>query len=272
MIMTFLRAVKAGNLDEAVDMLGDNACRCPPQGGWVALLKYELGHEPSLAFLVGHPFDIGRARTTWVADNTPYILPWEVPESTFVDVPLTFEPAGYSPYFLPLHLAYGQDLTVAQFQAALANLRKDDWKAFSLRLRPSLAAGTVPPPPSEQARAAEAKSGQPPAAKNANTKGADLAAELLGKQALYLVPRDCGSVVSPDGKKLPLAQVEAQIPRLRACTLRLRAERRGQFKPWRVSKLKFLDAIVQVDGQQPTTLLTPEDTSIKSAVPNPAWR
>jgi len=266
--MTFLRAVRNANLDEAVEMLGDNACRCPPQGGWVALLKYELGHEPSLAFLVGHRFDIGRARTMWVKDDTPYILPWEVPESTYVDVPLTFDPAVYSPYFVPLHLAYGQDLTVAQFQAALANLRKDDWKAFSLRLRPSLAPGTVPPPAGEQARAEAAKSASLPAGKTAGAKGAELAAGLLGKQALYLVPRDCASVILPDGKKLPLAQVEAQLPRLRSCTLRLRVERRGQFKPWRVSKLKFLDAIAQTDGQPPTTLLTPE--GVNSAAPTPA--
>jgi hypothetical protein len=269
MVMTLLRTLKAGNLEEATDMLGDNACRCPPEGGWVALLKYEHGHEPSLAFLVGHPFDIGRARTMWVKDNTPSILPWEVPESTFVDVPLTFAPASYSPYFLPLHLAYGQTMTIEQFQAALNNLRKDGWKAFSLRLRPSLQAGTVPPPPAEKERSDKAKSDKAPAGNPDGSKGADLARELLGKQALFLVPRDAGSVVSPAGEKLPIAQVEAQLPQLRSCTLRLRVERRGQFKPWRVSKLKFLDAVVQVDGQPPITLLTPEDTSIKNAVPNP---
>jgi hypothetical protein len=262
--MSFLRTVRQGSIAEAAEMFGDNSCRCPPRGGWIALLKYEYGEEPSLAFLVGHPFEVGRARVMHVKDSTPYVLPWEVPESAFVDVPLSFNASSYSPLFLPLKLAYGQDMTLAQFQAALRDLRKDDWKGFSLRLRPSLAAGVVPPPAVlKEQHAPPEKSGEgTPEA----SRAAELAKELFGEQAAqFLTPRDAASVTLPGGASLSAAQVESQLPRLTTCTLRLRMERRSQFKPWRVAKLSFLDAQVQRPGQPPVTLLTPEEAPVRAA-------
>lgn len=263
--MSFLRTIRQGAVAEAAEMFGDNSCRCPPRGGWVALLKYEYGEEPSLAFLVGHQFEIGRARIMPVKDDTPFVLPWEAPESAFVDVPLRFVASSYSPLFLPLKLAYGQDMTLTQFREALQDLRKDDWKGFSLRLRPSIAAGVVPPPPvlaEEQGPAADKTAD----GKAESSRTAELAKELFGAQAAqFLTPRDAASVMLPDGTRLSAGEVESQLPRLRACTLRLRMERRGQFKPWRVAKLSFLDAQVQRPGQPPVTLLTPEEVPVKAA-------
>ncbi|HEY9868900.1 MAG TPA: hypothetical protein V6D08_07020, partial [Candidatus Obscuribacterales bacterium] len=211
--MSFLRTIRQGAVAEAAEMFGDNSCRCPPRGGWIALLKYEYGEEPSLAFLVGHPFEIGRPRIMPVKDNTPYVLPWEVPESAFVDVPLSFDAGSYSPLFLPLKLAYGQDMTLGQFQEALQDLRKDDWKGFSLRLRPSLAAGVVPPPPAvaEHKGPAPDKTGDD---KAEASRTAELAKELFGAQAAqFLTPRDAASVTLPGGGRLSAEQVESRLPR-----------------------------------------------------------
>ena len=247
---TCLRIIKSGDVDEAATMFGDNSCRCPPRGGWASMLKYEWGQDPNLAFLVGHPFTIGSPRVTWIKDDTPYIWPWEAPESAYVDFPLGFAADSYRPYFLPLDMAYGHPMTRAALDAWLDDPKSDDWKGFSSRLRAGLDKGVVPPEPDKQA----SKGGDKPPA-----EGKGLLEELLGPSATrYVIPRDAAPVLTPAGGSQPAEKLAGSLPRLTSVTLRLNVQRLGQLKPWRVAKLKYMDAVVETAGKGPVTLLNPK--------------
>src|SRR3990167_5878243 len=67
--LSFLEVVKQGDIKQAETFFGDNTCHCPPKGGWGSLLKYESGHEPNFAFLVGHPFHAGPPKTRTLKDS-----------------------------------------------------------------------------------------------------------------------------------------------------------------------------------------------------------
>jgi hypothetical protein len=142
----FLAAVKQGNYVKAVRHFGSNACRCPAKGGWVSYLIYKSGQEHNMAFMMGHPFDYGTPVSTQMKNTKQGLLPWQKPEDYAVDVPITFDAKQYMPYFLPLKMAYGQEMTEAEFNDFLKDPDKDAWKGFTLRFRPGLAPGTVAPP------------------------------------------------------------------------------------------------------------------------------
>src|ERR1700722_15510729 len=59
----FLTDIQLGNLTKIVSHFGGNTCRCPARNGWGAFLAYQPGQETNLAFLVKHPFSLGRTET-----------------------------------------------------------------------------------------------------------------------------------------------------------------------------------------------------------------
>lgn len=151
----FLEYIQKGDYKNTVEQFGGNKCRCPKKGGWVTYLVYASAQEPNLAFLMGKPFDIGRATNIPLKNakqTGSFNLPWEIPEDSVIDVPITFDEKRYTPLFLPLDMAYGKDISLDEFNAFLANPDKsknpdkDAWVRFTLRLRPSLAQGTVSRP------------------------------------------------------------------------------------------------------------------------------
>ncbi len=285
--LSFLEAIKQADILQAETFFGDNTCHCPPKGGYGSLLKYESGHEPNLAFLVGHPFQAGKPTIKMLKDSAAYLLPWDAPESTEVAVPLFFNSNQYRPYFLPLKLAYGQTMTVAEFERALQDLRTDSWKGFSLRLRASLQPGTIKstvpaegdgglhqtegdvtarqgPRGAVRSRAylrpeeavSEGSEGRA-AGTDLDWSAADggLIKELLQAQ-MFLVPKDAGRVIQASGQQLSLKQIEAQLPRLASVTVALNLQRRGRFRPWRIATFKLLNAVVLNNKEVPVELKT----------------
>lgn len=145
----FLTAVEKGDFQETVQLFGGNTCRCPKKGGWVSYLVYASAQEPNLGFMMGKPFKYGALTVTPIKkkDNeNGGPLPWQTPEDVVVDLDLTFDESQYMPMFLPLKMAYGIPMSKEEFDAFTKNPDKDCWQAFTLRLRPSLAPGTVARP------------------------------------------------------------------------------------------------------------------------------
>ncbi|MFX5252882.1 hypothetical protein ABTD06_19220, partial [Acinetobacter baumannii] len=63
--------------------------------------------------MLGHPFEAGAPNATPVNNKREALLPWQVPEDFLVDFPIKFDAQSYEPYFLPLKMAYGKDMTQA---------------------------------------------------------------------------------------------------------------------------------------------------------------
>jgi hypothetical protein len=188
------------------------------------------------------------------------ILPWEKAEDTAIDIRLTFEPAKYSPYFLPLPLAYGKKMTRKELLEFLSNPDKDAWKGFTLRLRPGLKPGSILA--DERTIGAESKPEfraledmfAPPADPK---KGAGLERpnvdqklikETLGESSTdFLVPKDAGEVIDDNGKVMPYAEVQKLLPRLDSVVLRLHVVRVGQLDEWTIFHFNFHDAVLTND-------------------------
>jgi hypothetical protein len=143
---TFMTDIQEGRVVHAVKQFGSNVCHCPAKGGWVSYLIYQSGQEHNLAFMLGHPAQLGAPHAAPVATDRPALVPWERPEDYVVDYPVHFEKTIYQPYFLPLPLAYGKNMDLKEFQEFLKDPDKDAWKGFTLRLRPGLAAGVINAP------------------------------------------------------------------------------------------------------------------------------
>jgi len=240
----FLSALRGGRVPEALALFGDKGCNCPPKGGYASYLSYGSGQEPNLSFLIGQQFESLKPKTSRCNDNDPYILPWERPEAIFVDIPLQFDPSRYSPYFLPLPMAFGQPMTADQFQDFLSNPGKSFSKAFSLRLRPTVRPGLVKP---------EKPSPQGPATTDKSQKEM---AELLGPEAMkYLIPKDAGSVTLPSGSKMTVAELESKLPRLKSTILRLKVVRPGQLKAWRIARFHYMSPVLLIDKYKTLELM-----------------
>src|SRR5262249_48829681 len=109
-----------GKAREAESLFADNTCNCPPRGGYGSWLKYESGHEPNLAFLMGHPFITGKPTYKKLEDPQPFSLPWGKPERSEADVALNFSDK-YRPIYLPLPLAFGQSIAEADLNTFLSD-------------------------------------------------------------------------------------------------------------------------------------------------------
>ncbi len=226
----FLDTIKQGEVSSALLFFGDISCSCPPKDGYGAYLKYESGLEPNLAFLVGHDFEAGPQSKTELHEKFRYTFPWEKPVSFSVSVPLRFEPTRYSPVYLPLPMAFGRDLSLAEFQKFIDNPNLDTSRGLTLRLRPSLGPGLI-------------KLNQP--------KSLD---DSRAAENLYIAPADPGQVVTSAGDHIASDQLAKRLPHLQSVILHLKLERRGSLTPWLISHFHLSDAIVQVDGLAPVRL------------------
>lgn len=231
---SFLTKINAGDANGALQMFGDNTCKCPPRGGYESYLNYGM-QEPNLAFLVGRPFTFKSGKTTPVNLAIPYVFPWDKPSTAYVDVDISF-PAK-QPYFLPMAMAYGLPMTEAQFNEFLNEPTKDAWKGFSQRLRSTTSPGVIPSSESIEKTIP---------AKN------DLDNLLSPEMMPFLQAKDAGDVILPDKTKMPDSDVEAKLPRLSSATLRLRVVKSGQLKPWLINKFRLEKATIVENGKAST--------------------
>lgn len=287
--ITFLTDIKSGKLAKTVKHFGGNACRCPAKGGWGSYLIYQSGQEPNLAFLNGHEFEIGKPTSTKMQNTKSYLVPWERPEDSAVDVPISFDPRRYAPVFLPLPMAYGKKMTEAEFDKFLQDPDNDSWKGFTLRFRPSIRPGSIAPPseplPPEAAtefealqknggKKAEGKSGSGSGSSSSDSEDSgaangegkaestgtaestakestdDAIKDALGADAAeYLHPQEAGSVLRADGSTIPWQEIEAKLPRLKNTMLRLHVVRRGQIKDWTIYHFGLMEPVL-VEGDK----------------------
>jgi hypothetical protein len=228
----FLQALQKGDVGAVVNSFGDVTCSCPPKGGYGQYLKYESGLEPNLAFLLGHPFEVGEMSKSQLREQYPYLMPWEKPTSFEVVAPLSFDPQQYSPMLLPLPMAFGKQMNLGQFQQFVDNPDADKSRGLCLRLRPTLEPGFVKTQPLPDLE------GQP----------------LKEDTNVYIFPRDAGQVVTPANDLISRQAVEPHLPRLTSVLLHLKMERRGSHDRWLIARFRFSDAIVRVDHLQAVKL------------------
>jgi hypothetical protein len=238
----FLKSVQKGDVAAAKGFLESRKFRSAPlAGGDDAYFVYESAHEPNLAFLVGHPFDLGKATVTearsdwYVIDGTLYAT---------VSIPLYFTAGRYRPFVLPPHIALGRAMPFAQFMDFVAAPERYP-DEFTLRVRPSIEPGLIRPP-SSGVRMAPPPPGPPGAQPMAPVPmiGSDSAWGTLGRPA----PRDPSPVLLPSGGALSQDQLRTLLPRLGAITLELHLVRRGRLASWGLSWFHFSDAIVVTEG------------------------
>ncbi len=235
----FVESVQKGDLARAKQLLESPRFRSVPLGGDDAYFIYESAHQPNLAFLVGHPFEVGRVSVTtersdwYLIDGTLYAT---------VTFPLRFRAARYQPFVLPPYLAFGRPMTSDQLTSYLD--APDRYPAdFTLRLRPGIEPGLIGAPraPMPQVKAPPPPPGPPGAQPLAAPRTAGFASYPgLG----VAVPRDTGPVLLPSGEALPRQQLEALLPRLDTITLEVYLVRRGRLAAWRVSWLHVPEATV----------------------------
>jgi len=265
----FVRDISHGNLSKIVRNFGGNTCHCPAKGGWGSYLIYPSGQEPNLAFLVGRSFSYGNPTVEYLKQEHPTapILPWEKAEDTAVDLKITFDAGTYTPYFLPLPLAYGKKISHKELLDFIADPNPDAWKGFTLRLRPGLKPGSI--------RADESTIGieskpdfralEDLFTKGDQRKGAGLERpnvdqkmikDTLGESSTeFLTPTDAGDVIDDNGKIMSYSEVEKLLPRLSSVMLRLHVVRVGQMDEWTIFHFNVHDALVTTnDGKHKFTL------------------
>lgn len=250
----FLDKLQEGELAYIIPQFGDNTCHCQPRGGYRAYLCFESGESDNLAVLFGHKFKIGEMNSKVVPTKEKFQgsnLPWEQPESTQVDVAISFDKPNFRPYFLPLDTAYGHAIKESEFLKFCQDPSADFWRQMSLRLRPSLKSGLLPPelPP---------KPGRKPEFM------ADLFMELLPPaEAKYIKPKDAGEIIGFDGKARPAQDFEDKFPRLQSAVLRLSVVRRGKFQRWAIRKGQLIDPVFRLVSDQEIALKTPEQALLE---------
>jgi hypothetical protein len=220
--IVFINKLKAGNTDEILKEFGDNTCHCAPEGGYISYLKYESGHDPNLAFLLGHPFQNNSLKEVKLKENQPYLLPWDKPESVYIYVPIIFDPNVYSPLFIPLDMAYKKEISEAQLNTFLKDPSYDWQKAFTLRLRPTLASNLIGKPLINDRLENQIK------LTSTNGKTID---------KTYFYPQDASAIALKNGGSIPAKQMVNMFPKLKSVVLRLKIVRRGLLRPWTINKI-----------------------------------
>jgi len=235
----FVESVQKGDLARAKQLLESPRFRSVPLGGDDAYFVYEYAYQPNLAFLAGHPFEVGRVSVTtersdwYLIDGTLYAT---------VTFPLRFWPTRYQPFVLPPYLAFGRPMTSDQLTSYLE--APDRYPAdFTLRLRPGAEPGLIGTP---RAAVPQVKTPPPPPGPpGAQPLAAPPTAGFASYPGLFgPVPRDAGPVLLPSGQALPRPQLEALLPRLDAITLEVHLVRRGRLAAWRVSWLHVPEATI----------------------------
>lgn len=234
-VLSFLSDIQKGNVSKVVRHFGTNICHCPKTKGWGAYLAYETDEEPNLAFLLKHPFNFDSLHKTRVASSPKawHGVPWEAPEDYIISVHVFFDSNKYKPFFLPLPMAYGKDMTQKDFEEFIAHPDWEFWKSFTLRLRPSLAKGTIKFDPDSIDQDVRA-----------DFKFITMKKKTDSKISWYLAPKDAGAIIMPDGKIITAEQVQDKLPRLASTVMELHIVRSAQLQPWSIADFSFKDPIL----------------------------
>ncbi len=200
---------------------------------------------------------------THLKNNVAAAIPWQKPEDTQVDLPLTFKANTYQPLFLPLAMAYGQKMKESEFDEFLKDPDNGAWKGLTLRLRPGLKPGLTDPPkeplpksvdeqfkPTTSSTLATPSSNDNEAEDEARSEEA--IKDALGAQATaYLHPKDAAPVVNAAGAVIPADKIQAQLPRLQSAVLRLHVVRRGAVNEWTIYHFGLIDPVLEfADGHR----------------------
>ena len=265
----FLNRLQDGEYKLAVSNFGGNVCRCPADLGWVSYLIYESNEDPNLAFLMDRRFTCGavtfKKMQSAVQEEKHNLT--ERPQDFEVDVPISFDPAIYAPYFLPLDMAYGLPMKSTDLNNFLGDPDHDAWKFMTLRLRPSLAKGTITMPAEakeqidsyvrdkkkrEAERAADNASKSGNLINTADQTQSETAKNLV-QQALaesadsnYLKVQDAGTVTAEDGRALDQESIAKRLPRLKSALLKLHMVRRDPTQPFTVFHFVVSDPVLLV--------------------------
>jgi hypothetical protein len=246
--ISFLSDIQSGNVSKVVRNFGTNVCHCPKKKGWGAYLAYQTDEEPNLAFLLGHPFNIGRLSKKLVPSSpqASHGIPWEAPEDYVVNIQINFDESKYSPIFIPLPMAYGKTITNKELEDFIANPAHEFWKSFSLRQRSSLEEGAIKFDTStiDQDVRAEFKFLDPKPEKTT-----------AKQKSWYLTPKDAGPVLMPDGTTIKANQISNKLPHLISTTIQLKVVRSAKLQPWTVAEFALKDSVLEGSNGQITNLL-----------------
>jgi len=261
--VAFLQSVQSGGLAKTVKHFGSNVCRCPHKGGWGAYLIYASGQEPNLAFMIGKPFELGKPTMFKIRNKAQALIPWQKPEDTVVDIPVTFDAKKYMPYFLPLAMAYGQKMSETDFQKFLADPDNDAWKGLTLRFRTGLTKGSIAPPAEplppdakDEFKALQVdeknhKQVETPADESTESTE-DAIRHAIGAEGIaYVQPKEAGKVVDASGAVIDQNKIQAELPRVKEITMRLHVVRRGATSEWTIYHLGVLNPVLTTaDGHE----------------------
>lgn len=232
----FLSYVRGNNYGSAVREFGDNTCHCAPEGGYGAFLRYDQAHDPNLAFLMGTNFTMAEPTVKKLPYNgEKYMMPWDKPEDTAVFVPITFPDPSQRPFFLPLDMAFGHQMSEDDVKSFVADPSLNWRRGFTLRLREKLKGTAMTPPGAPK---------PPPPESDAALE------QILPKGAArYMTPADASSVVLKDGRVVAADQFKDQLPRLKSITVGLKIVRAGWWRRWAIKKVGVQDIVVTSNGK-----------------------
>lgn len=251
--MEFIKHVQASDYKAAVGDFGVNTCRCPGSLGWVSYLVYASNESENLSFLVGKEFQTGKPQARKIATTAKSTSWMDNPEDWEVNIPIKFDSNVYRPYFLPLDMAYGHEMSEEAFRTFLADPDKDAWKGFCLRLRPSLEAGVTDLP--AEAKALEKKGHDAQSRENAvkgeNENVEAIAKNLFGDEATkYMHPAAPGKVKRADGTYLNTEEIAAALPRVDELSLKMHMVRRDQRLPFSLYQFLVVDPLLTLPALQ----------------------
>lgn len=239
----FLKILQTGDMHTILLQFGDNTCGCQPRGGYEAFIRYESGEPDNLAFMTGHPFTFEHLAQKWVPTVAKFQggnLPWEKPESNEVQADIKFD-KGYTPYFIPLDMAFGYPVKQADLDSFVADPSKGFERQIALRMRPELGAGLVDSKPRPH-----------------DPFMADHYKELLpAEQTRYLRPQDAAAVITADGKTINAVEFANKMPKLKQAVLKMLVVRRGKYKHWHVKKGAICDPVFELSDGKTVALKGP---------------
>jgi hypothetical protein len=239
----FLSALKAADVERA-KRLYDPRYASVQRVGLDGLFRYESGYQPNLAFLVGQPFTVES-----VALTIPIRSEWYTVDGVRghnVTARLRFD-ADRGPFLLPSPVAFGRSMWFIDFMNFVKHPESGTFAELTLRLRPTVVAGTItptqppqmvkaPPPPVGPGGTQRPMTAMPPPTFEGGLMGAR--------------PRDAGAVILPSGEALTADQLAAMLPRLAVIDVMLTTMQRGRLASWKVEHVTFTNVVLSAHGAQ----------------------
>ena len=239
----FLNAIKAGDVDRA-KRLYDPRYASIQRAGLDALFRYESGYQPNLAFLVGQPFTVESVTLT-----VPIRSEWYTVDGVrghHVTARLRFD-GDRGPFLLPSPIAFGRAMEFIDFMNFVKHPESGRFGELTLRLRPTVAPGTITPPPAPQM----VKAPPPPVGRGGAQRPVMAMPQPTFEGGLMGArPRDPGAVVLPSGERLTADQLAALLPRLTAIDVMLTTMQRGRLTAWKVEHVSFTNVVLGSHGAQ----------------------